>query len=119
MLCAICYRLYNFKNVKNTFGEVSLLVKLQASTHNFTKVSLLHGCFSCFFHEQKLYSIVDRFGLNTKEYFLENSRRFLDHCKTLLNPADSSQFFICVYRPSKVTRNFEFCGPCHLSLYGN
>ena len=30
MLCAIWYHLYNLKNVKNTHGEMSLLVKLQA-----------------------------------------------------------------------------------------
>ena len=28
-LCAICYHFYNFKNVKNTHGEVLPLVKLQ------------------------------------------------------------------------------------------
>ena len=30
MFCAIWYKLYNLKNVKNTHGEVLLLVKLQA-----------------------------------------------------------------------------------------
>ena len=30
MRCAICYHLYNLKNVKNTHGGVLLLVKLQA-----------------------------------------------------------------------------------------
>ena len=29
MRCAICYNLYNFKNVKNTHGGVLVLVKLQ------------------------------------------------------------------------------------------
>ena len=29
-LCTICYHLYNFKNVKNTYGRVLLLIKLQA-----------------------------------------------------------------------------------------
>ena len=38
--------LCNFKNVKNTHGGVLLLIKLQASTCNFIKVTLLHGCFS-------------------------------------------------------------------------
>ena len=36
------------KNVKNTYGGVLLLVKLQASACNFTKVTLLHGFFSRF-----------------------------------------------------------------------
>ena len=44
MLCAIWYHSYNLKNVKNTHGGVLLLVKLQA----LLKVTLLHGCFSCF-----------------------------------------------------------------------
>ena len=37
MLYAIWYHLYNLNNVKNTDGGVLLLVKLQASTCNFTK----------------------------------------------------------------------------------
>ena len=41
MRCAIWYHLYNLKNVKNTHGGVLILV-------NFTKLTLLHGCFSCF-----------------------------------------------------------------------
>ena len=44
MRCAICYHLYNLKNVKNTHGGVLLLVKLQA----LLKVTLLHGSFSRF-----------------------------------------------------------------------
>ena len=32
MCCAIWYQLYNLKNVKNTHGGVSLLVKLQAKS---------------------------------------------------------------------------------------
>ena len=31
MFCAICYHLYNFKNVKNTHGGVLLLVKSSKS----------------------------------------------------------------------------------------
>ena len=31
MLCAIWYHLYNLKNMKNTYGGVILLVKLQDS----------------------------------------------------------------------------------------
>ena len=37
MRCVIWYHLYNSKNVKNTHGGVSRLVKLQASACNFTK----------------------------------------------------------------------------------
>ena len=43
MRCAISYHLYNLKNVKNTHGGISLLVKLQALA-----VIALHGCFSRF-----------------------------------------------------------------------
>ena len=39
-LCAIWYHLYNTKNMKNTFGGMLLLVKLQ--------VTFNHPCFSCF-----------------------------------------------------------------------
>ena len=49
MRCMIWYHLKNFKNVKNTHGEVSLLLKMQALVCNFfLKVTLLHGCFSHF-----------------------------------------------------------------------
>ena len=43
MRCAICYYLFDFKNVKNTHGGVLLLVKV-----TLLKVALLHGCFSLF-----------------------------------------------------------------------
>ena len=46
MFCAIWYHLYNLKNVKNTYGGVLLLVKLQAKI--LLEVTLLHGCFSRF-----------------------------------------------------------------------
>ena len=39
MHCAILYHLYNLKNVKNTHGGVLILVKLQASACNFTKIN--------------------------------------------------------------------------------
>ena len=42
VLCAIWYHCCNLKNVKNTYGRVLLLVKLQA------EVTLFHGCFSHF-----------------------------------------------------------------------
>ena len=40
--------LVQFKKRENTHGGVLLLVKLQAKAWNFTKVTLLHGCFSQF-----------------------------------------------------------------------
>ena len=36
MLCTIWCHLYNLKNVKDTHGEMLLLVKLQAKSCNFT-----------------------------------------------------------------------------------
>ena len=50
MLCAIWYHLYNLKNVKNTHGEVILLLKLQASA--------LPWEFFTFFKPYKWYQIV-------------------------------------------------------------
>ena len=44
----IRYRMYNFKNVKNSHGGVLLLVKLQAETCNFTKSNTLPWVFSLF-----------------------------------------------------------------------
>ena len=40
MFCAIWYHLYNFKNVKNTYKGVLLLVKLQAKNilHKFSEL---------------------------------------------------------------------------------
>ena len=37
-----------FKKRENTHGGALLLVKLQTKACNFTKVTPLHGCFSCF-----------------------------------------------------------------------
>ena len=54
MFCAICYHLYNFKNVKTTLGGVLLLVT------TLLKVTLLHECFSRFFKLYKLYQIAQR-----------------------------------------------------------
>ena len=47
MLCAICYHLYNLKNVKNTHGRVTL------HPATFLKVFLLHGCFLNFINGTK------------------------------------------------------------------
>ena len=46
--CAIWYYLYDLKNLKNTHGEVLILVKLQAKPATLLKLALLHGCFSRF-----------------------------------------------------------------------
>ena len=48
MRCVIWYYLYNLKNVKNTHEGVLILVKLQASACNFTKINTLPRCFSQF-----------------------------------------------------------------------
>ena len=45
MPCTIWCYMYNLKNVKNTHGEVLLLVKLETTS---VKVTFLHGRFSCF-----------------------------------------------------------------------
>ena len=45
MLYAICYHLYNLKNVKKILGGVLILVKLPAT---LLKVTLLYGCFPHF-----------------------------------------------------------------------
>ena len=45
-LCAILYHLYNVKNVKNTHGEVLLLLKLQAKALLY--LTLLHEYFYVF-----------------------------------------------------------------------
>ena len=47
MFCAIWCYLYKLKNVKNTHGEVLLLVRLKAC-NLILNVTLLHGCFSRF-----------------------------------------------------------------------
>ena len=37
-LCSILYHLYSLKNVKNTDGGVTLLVKLQAEAHQSDQI---------------------------------------------------------------------------------
>ena len=58
--CAIWYQLNNLKNVKNNYGAVLLLVKLQAPTHNFTKSNIPSWVFSSFLNLYKWYQIVQR-----------------------------------------------------------
>ena len=57
MLCAIWYHLNNLKNVKKTYGEVLLLVKLQTLACNFTKNSTPPWVFFTFFKLRKWYQI--------------------------------------------------------------
>ena len=57
MRCTIWYHLYNLKNVKNTYGGVLLLVKLQALTCNITKSNTPPGVFFMFFKLYKKYLI--------------------------------------------------------------
>ena len=57
MRCAISYHLYNLKNVKNAHGGVLILVKLQASACNFTKINTPPWVFSTFFKLYKWYQI--------------------------------------------------------------
>ena len=49
ILCMIWYHLYNLKNVKNTHGQMLLLVKLQALACNFTKSNTPPWVFFTFF----------------------------------------------------------------------
>ena len=57
MHCAIWYHLYNLKNVKNTYGEMSLLVKLQAY---FTKSNNPPWAFFLFLKLYKWHQIAQR-----------------------------------------------------------
>ena len=57
MCCAIQYHLCNLKNVKNTHGGVSLLVKLQVEAYNVTTES---NTAPRFFKLYKLYQIGQR-----------------------------------------------------------
>ena len=60
MRCAIWYHLHNLKNVKNTHGGVLILVKLQASACNFTKINTPPWVFLTFFKLYKWYQIAQR-----------------------------------------------------------
>ena len=56
----IWYHLCKLKNVKNTHGEVLLLVKLQHLACNFIKSNTPHWLFVMFFKLYKWYHIVQR-----------------------------------------------------------
>ena len=60
MRCAIWYHLYNSKSVKHTHGGMLLLVKMQASTCNFTKSNSPLWVFLTFFKLHKRYQIAQR-----------------------------------------------------------
>ena len=57
---AIWYHLYNLKNVKDTHGGVLILVKLQASACNFTKINTPPWVFFTFLKFYKQYQIAQR-----------------------------------------------------------
>ena len=58
MPCAVRYHLYNLKNVKNTYGGVLLLLKLQA------KSNIPPWVFSTFFKLYKWYKIAQNVSIN-------------------------------------------------------
>ena len=68
MCCAIWYHLYSLKNVKSTNGGVLILVKLQASASNFSKINSplwLQQSFT-FFRLYKCYQIAQRITYTAK-----------------------------------------------------
>ena len=67
MRYAIWYDLYNLKNVKNTHGGVLILVKLQASACNFTKINTPPWVFFTFLKLYKWYQIAQRTTYQVKE----------------------------------------------------
>ena len=60
MRCAIWYHLYNLKNLKNNYGGVLILVQLQASACNCTKINTPPWVFFTFFKLCKWYQIAQR-----------------------------------------------------------
>ena len=58
--CEIWYYLYNLKNMKNTYGGVLILVKLQAEACDFTKINTPPWVFFKFFKSYKWYKIAQR-----------------------------------------------------------
>ena len=63
MRCAIWYHLYSIKNLKNTHGGVLVLVKLQASACNFTKINTPTSVFFTFFKLHRWYQIAQSITL--------------------------------------------------------
>ena len=60
MLCAVLYHLCNLKNVKNNYGGVLLLVKLQIEACNFIKSNTPPRVFFMFFKLCKCYQVAQR-----------------------------------------------------------
>ena len=60
MRCAIWCNLYNLKNVKNTHGELLILVKLQADVCKFTKINTPPWMLFTFLKLYKWYQIAQR-----------------------------------------------------------
>ena len=60
MLCAIWYHWYNLKNVKNTHRGELILVKLQPSVCNFSKIKTPPWVFLTFFILYEWYQIAQR-----------------------------------------------------------
>ena len=56
----IWYHMWNLKNGKNTHRGVLILVKLQISACNFTKINTPPWVFSTFFKLYKCYQIAQR-----------------------------------------------------------
>ena len=67
-LCAICYHLFNFKNVKYTHEGIFLLVKLQASSCNCIK-SNIPCVFFMHFTLYKWYQIAQSISCLTQPIF--------------------------------------------------
>ena len=64
VLCAIWHHLYNLKNVENTHGGKLILVKLQASACNFTKINTPPWVFFTFFKLYKWCQIAQRIQIS-------------------------------------------------------
>ena len=62
--CAICYHLYNLKNVENTHGGGLLLLKVGAEASNFTKSNTPPWVFFTFLNLYKWYQIAQRITYN-------------------------------------------------------
>ena len=80
------HHLYNLKNVKNTYGVVLILVKLQAEALacNFTKINAPPWVFFTFFKLCKLYQIAQRttFMKRTKEINIRlKTQRWVKVCQ--------------------------------------
>ena len=84
MLCVIWYHLYNFKNVKNTYGGVLLLGKSQAlKLQAVTKSNSPSWVFFTFFKLYKWYQIMQCIAF--LDSFQRRMKRFLSQFLFLSN----------------------------------